>query len=170
MKKYIDFTIKYDKEFDKKTIFRFHTASSHVHGFNEDCPNVWKDVYKVYYSWQVIEINKTNEKILFDMSIDECSDIVNLPKVLDYVIKKRPKFIREQSVGQPGSIWEIKYRKYHDWGTGKREPEKDFLEISVWNNYTKCGFRFYLDINETKSFIAYLENVNAYMLKHSEPI
>lgn len=180
--RHLDFDLIEDCEWNSwgtKVKMRFYPMRSHVHGFGDDCPKDWKSVYKVYYCWRILQYEKwagkedwDAPKPMFEMMVDECSALVNLADHLRYVLKKKSKYHSLISYGQPGSDWEIKYRKY--WNTfgekAERVPEMDFVDISVWNSYTEQGYRFILKIKQCEKFIEYLDRVNEHMLENSEPI
>lgn len=73
MKDFIDFIIYEDK--DDKFILRFNIKNSHVHGFTDKPPKTWKEVYKVYYSYSIIEYWKEEkqEHVIYEDNYDECS-------------------------------------------------------------------------------------------------
>lgn len=188
-KKHMDF-ILHDDEYDKIK-FRFYPRESHVHGFTEDtCPKTWNAVYKHYYSWAILQAFKDDEikgeepaLLVFDMSWDECSALLELSTCLQHVIDKKKRHLKVSTFGQPGSDWELKYRKAYahnpnyDWKKENPEnvkqiriPKNDYVEFHVWNNWTNCGYRFTLDIPKCKDFVVFLNEVNAHMLENSEPI
>ena len=79
MKKKIDFNI-YESD-TYRMIFRFYPKQSHCHSFNNKPPKTWHDVYKVYYSWAILEQWKNENGdieetvMLFTADCDECSII-----------------------------------------------------------------------------------------------
>ena len=52
---HIDFIIKEDEY--EKIIFRFLPRESHCHSFSDEPPTCWRNVYKVYYAYEIIVEN-----------------------------------------------------------------------------------------------------------------
>ena len=171
MERKFDFVI-HDDAFSRD-ILRFYPRSSHVHGHTDDPPTAWVAVYKVYYSWAVIRHHYHNGEIepescekLFDMSMDECSELPNLSAIIKNVIETGETF-DYPTFGQPAGDWCIKKEKYHDAFTDK---EKVIYEFQVFNNLTNQGYRFNFDEKKVLYFCDWLVLVNQYMLEHSEGI
>ena len=165
MKRKLDFVIYEDD--NKRLLFRFYPKTSHVHGFSDECPTAWEEVYKVYYAWAIIRQYKWSEndnwesEKLFELD-DECSEFVNLDDIIQYVIDNKEKYTRVISIGQPASEWEIFFDKDY--------KNKEYIKIQVWDTWSDKGFKFSLYLDKAKEFIEYIKNTNEYMLNHSEPI
>lgn len=84
---------------DESTIFRFDTEYSSCHSFNDKPPTKWEDVYKVYYYYQIVHIDKEDgeEKILFDSHCDERSILDEIAARCEYLAKgnKKVKITRD---------------------------------------------------------------------------
>ena len=187
--KHIDFII--EKTDDHIVKMRFYPQHSHCHGFYETPPKDWNEVYKVYYSWSILESHKgfikddemwTAFEPVFEMKWDECSAITYLPDTIEWILKKKKNFYRLPTLGQPGSDWDFRYIKtcaskiyFDEQERGYltnvvRTPENDVLEITVVNNCTQQAYHFLLTIDETQKFVSYLKKINQHMLENGEPI
>lgn len=166
MKKRIDYI--FNEEENERKIFRFYPRQSHVHGFGEECPQSWDEVYKVYYSWKIIHQFRDNKNsewesdTVFEMSFDECSALGEIP----YKTKSL-KFGEETFFGAMGygADWIIHY-----YEGDRRFSPKPYYNFIVWNNFTNQGYKFNLSQEESQQFLKYIDYVEEYMLKHSEPI
>ena len=169
MKKRIDYI--FDEDDYERKIFRFYPRRSHVHGFGDKCPQSWDEVYKVYYTWAIIHQFKFGESTeskwesytVFTMDCDECSALGDVPnKIKNLKIGEKTNF---GAMGN-GAEWNIKYcdgNKYFLYS-------KPYYIFTVWDNFTNQGYRFDLFSDEVHQFSKYIEYVQDYMLKHSEPI
>ena len=171
MKRKFDFVI-YDDGFNRD-ILRFYPRGSHVHGHTDEPPTTWKTVYKVYYSWAVIrhyyydgEIEPESSEKLFDMSMDECSELPNLSAIIKNVIETGESF-DYPTFGQPAGEWCIKKVKCHNVFD---DSEDVIYEFRVFNNLTNQGYRFSFNEIEALEFCDWLDAVNQYMLEYSEGI
>lgn len=164
MKKRIDFI--FDESDNSRKLLRFYPEQSHVHGFDDNCPQSWDEVYKVYYAWSVIhqfrddKNSKWKAHTVFEMSCDENSVLGDIP------LETKSLKIGEETSFRPmgyGADWVIKYHK------GSRYF-KPYYNFTVWKRATNQGYRFDLSPKDTTRFIEYIEFVQEYMLAHSEPI
>ena len=161
-----DFIISNNGYYTK--IFRFIPENTHVHSFNDNPPKDWKNVYKVYYSWQIIiKDNEDNEEeILLDFVCDECSEIPNLHGIIEHVIKTGETF-DYPTFGQPAADWTIKKVTGTD---ALKEKPYEYYDFCVFNNCSGQGFKFILNKEETLKFCEYLDSINQYALEHGEGI
>lgn len=141
----------------RRLIFRFYPEESHIHGFHDFCPTEWEQVYKTYYSWKIC-IDENGVKTSFGSYRDEDCCFMNYVCVIRELIKN-DKNDRREVHSLCGISWNISYRK----------RAKDFIEFGLWTQ-ENIGYRFRLDIDTAKRFAEFLERVDAYMMKHSEPI
>lgn len=78
-KRKIDFIISKDNY--RRLIFRFYPRRSSCHSFNDETPKNWNEVYKVYYSYAIIQQYKFESEdqwksvVVFREDCDECSII-----------------------------------------------------------------------------------------------
>lgn len=172
MKQKIDFILHNDWFY--KDIFRFYPRRTHVHGFDDDPPNNWSEVYKVYYTWAIIRqyyddqsgfITPEESETLFEIEMDECSMIPNLPNIIRHVMGTGETF-NYPTFGQPAGDWKIELHTYEDADGDSCE----WYKFQVFDNWTNQGIRFTLNKEETLKFIEYLERINQYALEHSEGI
>lgn len=171
MERKFDFVI-HDDAFSRD-ILRFYPRRSHVHGYTDEPPTSWKAVYKVYYSWAVIrhyyyngEIEPESGEKLFDMPMDECSELPELSEIIKYVVLTGEPF-DSFTVGQPAGEWCIKKEKCHNIFN---DSKNIFYEFQVFNNLTNQGYRFCFNEIEALEFCDWIDAVNQYMLEHSEGI
>lgn len=137
-------------------IFRFYPEESHVHGFHDFCPTTWERVYKTYYSWKIC-IEENGRKTSFGSSSDEDCCFLNYVCVINEFIKNAKEDRREVR-----SFWGI------SWSISYKKRGRDFMEFELWT-YDNVGYRFRLDIERAKRFAEFLERIDAYMIRHSEP-
>jgi len=141
----------------RRLIFRFYPEESHIHGFHDFCPDKWEQVYKTYYSWKIL-IDEHGRKTSFGSGCDEDCCFLNYVCVIrEFIANGRED--RRDVPSFYGISWNI---SYHKRGV-------DFLEFELWT-YDNVGYRFRLDTEKAKRFAEFLERVDAYMMKHSEPV
>lgn len=162
MKRKLDFVIAEDDMTRK--IFRFYPYRSHCHGYHEDPPKTWDEVYKVYYAYAILIQWKDDDghiaftKTLFEERCDEYSRIDTVGCVCKNLQKYKNYLDVEIFPWGDGITWKI--HKVND---------NDYYTIELWND-DNVGFRFFLYEKELKPFGEYLTNCCEYMLKHSEGI
>lgn len=176
----LDFVLSEGSSLMPKVVFRFYPCRSHMHGFDEENPpKSYDDVYKVYYSWSILErhvgdngVAYGNSVRVFEMNWDECSALTDLDKAVSDLLDNKRLEYTVLSLGQPGSIWEVRRLESADWLGDEWvfDPENDKIQFSVWNNITNLGYRFVLTLDKASNFVEYLNSINLYMLEHSEPI
>lgn len=167
MKKRIDFILE-NSDANERTIFRFYPRQSHVHGFDETCPQRWNEVYKVYYSWKIIQQYRFDVDspwetyTVFEMSCDECSALGAVPATLRTLDKNAEDTLCAEGYG---AEWHI----LHFVGN-KDFKLKESFHFTLWDNFTNQGYRFVLGVEDAERFAKYIDYVQEYMLAHSEPI
>ena len=158
---------------DESTIFRFDTEYSSCHSFNDKPPTKWEDVYKVYYYYQIVHIDKEDgeEKILFDSHCDECSILDEIVARCEYLAKgnKKVKITRDD-----GTTYTVKLlnQEIKPCGMGVfwtiRKPHKKYqFELFDW--WDK-GYRFWINEDKIEEFGKFLQSCCEYMLEHGVPI
>lgn len=173
MKQKFDFVL-YDCKY-YRDVFRFYPRRTHVHGFYDNSPDTWDEVYKVYYSWAIIrqyyddsdEHNIKNSRVLFDMSCDECSMVPNLSGIIKNVLDTGEIF-DYPTHGEPAGDWIIEKDLYLNYYFD--EYCEEYCRFKVFNSSTDQGYRFSLNKEETLKFCDWLDMINQYALKHSEGI
>ena len=55
------------------------------------------------------------------------------------------------------------------WNISYRKRAGDYIEFGLWT-HENIGYRFRLDVGTAKRFADFLEKVDEYMMKHSEPM
>ena len=171
-KRKLDFVIYEDT--DIKRVFRFYPRKSHCHSFNEEPPKTWEDVYKVYYSYAILELDKEfNEtEVLFNCHCDECSAIDEVSEYIRLISDGKTKEIIDfegEKITRKLLDKEIRPFGYGvTWIIRKRNSKK-FYNVELWDNNEK-GYRIILTKDELKNFGLYLRDCCEYMLKNGEPI
>ena len=153
----IKFNIKQNKKYDYKIDFVFSPTRSHLHSFNENPPKDWNEVYKVYYSWQIVEVFEGEPEVLFNMEVDECSCLTDLAYYIRDILYYNAKHHTIRSLGQPGSEWIIK-------------ADGSIIHFEIWQDPSNQGYRFWLTRDRAEEFAKFLDQINKYMLEHGEPI
>lgn len=148
------------KKNDSETIgFRFFPERSHVHGFGDECPKTWDEVYKVYYDW-CIYMTDFGERSSFYVW-DEGSALADVAAAITKLAAADKTDNVSFNAFGDGADWDIRYF------VNKESDMHDF-EFGVWDHHR--GFRFYLDRDAALRFAAFIRKSLAYMLEHSEPI
>lgn len=181
-KRKIDFIIKQSS--DERLIFRFYPRRSSCHSFGDEPPKSWSNVYKVYYSYAIIQQWKTRpdspwkSEVLFSEHCDECSVISEIGHRCLLLSGGAEIFTREDGkkielLNQAilpagmGIEWTISKKTWIDW-------EDDDIKHAYYNfvlfDYVGKGFRFTIDEKEIRSFGEYLLECCEYMLAHGDPI
>lgn len=141
----------------RRLIFRFYPEESHIHGFHDFCPSKWQEVYKTYYCWKIC-IEENGEKTSFGSYSDEDCCFMNYVCQINELICGG-KDDRREIPSLSGISWNISYRRH----------TRDVLEFELWT-YENVGYRFRLGVETAKRFADFLARVDAYMMKHSEPV
>lgn len=178
----IDFVI--EEHNDEKIVFRFRPRSSSCHSFGNEPPKEWKDVYKVYYSYQILFYGNATCEIMYDEYCDECSVIDEVAarcKLLSEG-KKQVTIIRKDEFDEDETrTIKLLNDEMHPIGDGtswfiRLDPKRRTMsrqrlyEISLFNGYTNVGYRFWLTKEKIGEFGKYLESCCEYMLAHGDPI
>ena len=175
MKRKLDFVI-YESDTYRMT-FRFYPKKSHCHSFNDEPPKTWLDVYKVYYSWTILEQWKNEngdiEKtiVLFTAHCDECSVIDEISARCN-LLSRRIEQVKRKNGDENYKI-KVLNRECYPMGMGiswiiRKTRNKSYI-FEVWN-FSNNGFRFELPHKRIKEFGEYLLMCCNYMLEHGEPI
>lgn len=172
-KRHIDFILHKDEY--NTIIFRFRPRQSTCHSFGFSPPTSWDDVYKVYYSYSIInKCNDSNESgILYDCPYDECSVIDEVAnRCLLLADGKTSLNVTDPESGKTRTI-QLLNNEIHPMGYGTSWDIKhlydDVYVISMFN-WNDIGYRFYLNLDELKSFGDFLNDCCEYMLTHGDPI
>lgn len=185
-KKKIDFIL--EERDDYKLIFRFYPRQSSCHSFDEKPPTKPEDVYKVYYSYAIIEQCQwePNEpwesEILFYQYCDECSIIDEIGQTCLLLSKGIEEFKRKDGILVPllndckhvfgmGTDWLITKHTCIEYGY---EEEDEDIETIYYHfmlfKHNGVGFKFSLKKESVEAFGKYLLDCCEYMLKHGNPI
>lgn len=169
-KRKIDFVL--EESNTAKLIFRFYPRRSSCHSFGEEPPKDWNDVYKVYYSYSIIQVYKEDNwhKTLFNCHCDECSIIDEIAERCKLLAEGKTVFKGEHD----GEEYTIKLlnNEAHPFGMGtswmisRRNNIYEF-RLFDWDN---TGYRFYLKKDKLKEFGEYLSECCEYMLAHGDSI
>lgn len=184
----LDFIIEEDDY--KKIIFRFRPKDSSCHSFGNKPPKTWKEVYKVYYSYQILFYFKNSQgklekegRIVFDEHCDECSvidEVAERCKLLSQG-KKQVVIIRKTFDNENTRTIKLLNNEIYPIGDGtswfirldplrKTVSRERLYEISLFNGYYNTGYRFWLTKGKMREFGEYLKNCCEYMLEHGDPI
>lgn len=164
MKRKLDFVLSEDDMTRK--IFRFYPYRSHCHGFHDDTPKTWKEVYKEYYAYAILlqwkddngNIESESTDVLFDARCDGGSVIDTIGYICEHLEECKHEDVYPFS--PDGVTWRIEKLK---------ETSLNIYSISLWDSFG-VGCRFSLCEEEMKPFGEYLNKCCEYMLKHSEGI
>jgi len=187
-KRKIDFILENEKFDGRRLIFRFYPRQSSCHSFGDEPPKNWDDVYKVYYSYAIINQWKFDSEdqwrseIFFREGCDECSIIDEVGHrcllLADGVeVFKRENGTEIQLLDQMilpfgmGTNWTISKHTYTTYGWNEEDEDEvqtyyTFTLFDWWNK----GFKFTLKDNQLKDFGEYLLECCEYMLAHGNPI
>lgn len=157
MEKNFGFLLK--KSEDETIGFRFFPKRSHVHGFGDECPKSWSEVYKVYYDWCIYHTSfgKRSEFYVWDEG-SALGDVANV--ITRFAAANLTDSALLNAFGD-GADWDIRYVVNED-------VDLHNFEFCVWNQHR--GFRFFLERDDALRFAAFIRKSLAYMLEHSEPI
>lgn len=173
---------------DYKLIFRFYPRQSSCHSFDEKPPTKPEDVYKVYYSYAIIEQSRWEpdepweSEILFYQYCDECSIIDEIGEICLLLSKGIEEFTTSDNRIIPllndckhafgmGTNWFITKHTCIEYGY---EEDNEDIETIYYRfmlfKYNGVGFKFTLKKDKIKEFGEYLLKCCDYMLKHGNPI
>lgn len=155
-------------------IFRFYPRRSHCHSFGEEPPKSWSDVYKVYYSYAIIQQSKFDpdnqweSEIVFSESCDECSVIDEIAERCLLLNDGYKTFERGDGERIPLLEQEI-----FPFGMGTSwiisETKNTYYNFTLFNYWNK-GYRFTVKEEHIGTFGKYLKSCCEYMLAHGESI
>ena len=187
-KRKIDFVL--NEQDDKRLVFRFYPRQSNCHGFGNEPPKSWKEVYKVYYAYSILKQYKRNDDdnwadtdIVFECECDECSIVDEIA----YICQELAKGNVSKTVTRFNESVELEYldREIYPMGMGvgwtihKFDNHKNNKEFGIpfqvyyqftLYNWNDVGFRFVIKEEQIEQFGKYLESCCEYMLAHGEPI
>lgn len=178
MKRKFDFVLSENPYY--RDVFRFYPKGTHVHSHDDNPPESWDGVYKVYYSWGIIrqyldcygKVESEESQRLFDMFCDECSRIPELPAIIKWVMDSGESY-DQPTFGQPAGDWHItKGNGRYKWSNHEYKYNEDYeyYDFQVFDNWTDQGYRFTLDKESALKFCEYLDTINNYALEHGEGI
>ena len=163
-KQHFDFIIDKCDGFDKK-VLRFYPRQSNVHGFNNQPPNAWEDVYKTYMTFSVLhywendyvegEYEKPYE--LFNYYYDEGEGLRVLREVLSEIVTDESK--DEYTITPLGDGI--------DWEINKDKRNNDCYIFTMINSESGLCYRFRLEQNRITEFYNVLNSFLEHMLEHS---
>ena len=169
----IEFVIRENDH--QKLVFRFYPKNSSCHSFNDKPPQTWKDVYKVYYNYRVIILDKKyNERdILFDSGVDECSIIDEVAHRIKLIVSGITVYKGFTKNNIPFSI-KLLDNEVFPFGDGiswniTKKPRKAEYIISMFDT-NNVGYRFCLTKDKLEEFGKYLESCCEHMLANGVPI
>ena len=161
MEKTIDYKI------NEELTFRFYPEKSSCHGFDEEPPKTWEEVYKVYYWYDILETSRYAicPKVVFDSKCDECSildeisgmceDLFNDIETFEDEYGEKFPLLDEKFNAIGGSSWSIHKYITHSFNYYDEEDfEKETTETYEFNvfNYQNIGYRFILGKEQLKTF------------------
>lgn len=170
-KKKIDFVLSEGR--DEILIFRFYPRSSSCHSFGCLPPTKWEEVYKVYYSYSVIQKWKENGSYrkVFECDCDECSIIDEVAARCLYLSEGKENVTKTVD-GKEHTINLLNNEMYPSgmgvsWDVTKVSGDYYEFRMFDWND---VGFRFALKKDRLKEFGEYLQECCEHMLEHGDPI
>ena len=170
-KRFLDYIIYHGST---STVFRFDTEYSTCHSFNDKPPTKWEEVYKVYYYYQIVEMDmETGEikEVLFDSKCDECSVLDEIAERCKYLAegKKQVKIDRDGAESYTIRLLnqEIKPCGMGVFWTIRQSHKKFRFDLFDW--WDK-GYRFWIERDKVGEFGKFLESCCEYMLAHGVPI
>lgn len=191
----LDFVLKERNGY--RLIFRFYPKQSHCHSFNDNPPTSWNEVYKVYYSYSILEeyddihyLTNTestdhdwNVRKVFEETCDECSIIDEVAFYCLQLADGKKEYSRE--IDDELHTWQLLDTEIYPFGMGvswkiheyeksnydenNEEIIENEYEFQLFS-YDNVGYRFSLNKEQMKEFGQYLTNCCEYMLKHGEAI
>ena len=168
-KHHIDFTL-YENDYSK-IIFRFRPDISNCHSFGDNPPTSWKEVYKVYYYYEIfLKYNDGTRRCLWESGCDECSIIDEVAGRIPLILDGKKKI----EVEWADAKFTIKlFDEIIPFGDGVfwkiEKLSKDNYMFNLWNSL-EVGYRFHLHKERMQPFADYLKECCEYMLTHGDPI
>ena len=179
----IDFIIS-ETEYEK-IIFRFRPNESSCHSHNDKPPTSWREVYKVYYSYQIVKIDYEGDcSVLYDEHCDECSVIDEVAARCKLLSEGKKQVTITRKIfndEEESRTIRLLNNEIHPIGDGtswfirldplRRTLSRERLyEISMFKGFDNVGYRFWLTKKQLGEFGQYLEECCEYMLAHGDPI
>ena len=158
----IDYIIEESDSF--KVIFRFYPQESSCHGFGDVPPTNWRNVYKVYFHYEIIEENLAfgESKVVFSSCHDENSIMKSIAKVMSAISnneKEACKYLGEIYWALGGVGWKI----------DEISSKLNQYRITLINDEDE-KYELYCNNLELGYFADYLDKCCEYMLAHGDPI
>lgn len=158
----IDFILQYNAF--SRLIFRFLPQFSSCHSFDDNPPKSWQEVYKVYYTYEIVERwseeGQNNEDVLFSTAFDECSIIDDVAQFIDQLGWNSFRSKTFTPCGD-GVQWKLQKRRHPRQGLG--------IKFELWKR-NNVGYRMFLPEERCIAFAKFLNDCCEYMLAHGEPI
>lgn len=173
----LTFTLESDEY--SRIIFQFDEKRSSCHSFGDNPPKNWQDVYKVYYTWSILEQYRDREEYEwstdYEFSVwDEGSALRAVGEYAKAIADGKKKYIvTDPSTGEEhtfkylndtlqacgdGADWTISEKRRFG-----RKEEKRYI-FSIWNR--RKGYRFMLPDGRMREFGEFLTAWCEYMLEN----
>lgn len=174
MKKYFKYITKDNIE------WKFNCKDSNIHLFHPEIkPHLEDDIYKVYASYKITQINtqyNLNNTVLIDVPCDENGGIINvIYMIYDDLLKMKEIFDNIKTKEDFNSLTSIKYCYYH-FGDGckdyKYEIYKDIIILKIRYGYNKAEpyTIFTFDYEDFEGLYLIIKKYFEYILKHGREI
>lgn len=169
--------ILHDDEFET-VVFRFRPSKSSCHGFYDDPPSCWDEVYQVYYSYSIFVKYKydNSSELLFDCPYDEDSMIGELASRCSHIADGQTSVdlkISDNDNDERCYTLKLLDNEFHPIGYGVHWDIKhivDDLYVIYAFRQNGVGYRFRLNQKRMREFADYLNKCCEYMLAHGEGI
>ena len=167
---HIDF-ILIDNQFETIT-FRFLPRKSSCHSFDDNPPQCWEGVYKVYYAYEIIKASKLTGKTerVYKCHCDECSVIDDIALRCKLIADGHTHhLVKREDESYKVKLLNVEVRPFGYGTSWKLIKSNKKIEIQLfrWDNK---GYRFSLDKETLRKFGEYLEECCEYMLAYGDPI
>lgn len=161
----IDYIIS--KDGSDKLIFRFDLEGSRVHGFHDEPPKTWAAVYKVYFSYSIIETYDIGDgleyEVVYEESFDECS-------CLDQVSYQLKELAVSKEVGKKYYLRPFGNGTHYELELFKNYNNKKYCTITMIQNGRGKAYRFTLSQKRLMSFAKAIDLFLEKALENSEGI
>ena len=157
MRKFFEFVIS-DDEFERR-VMRFYPKTTHVHGFGDEPPKTWDEVYKTYLSFAVLYFDKEYKKATVEYSArwDECSGLNELVNWIENKEKFDEPFMHLRVFGDATQ-----------WIIIPFGPDR--VVFTLYPIYQGSGCTFFLDNEQLSEFAEVINTYLEHSLKHSQGI
>ena len=189
MKKHFDFILSEDSYDNSELVLRIYPMRSRCHVFDPKKQNkTIRDIYKTYMYWRILrrfrsEDGKFKEsRVMFDSCCDECSILVEggLRDIMKGILYKRPTDVQSLLPMGDGVSWEIKRvemdRSFLDEDDMDEEEKAEYMRLAyfdpyciffVFRTWDGVGYRFTVLEKRLPELIAFLEEVETFLLDHA---